>query len=770
MNAPHFSFDPNRLPSVPVDGSRAPVREQRDLAVRTEDPYGIEEPVSDYRRLFFTYLGLALKYRWLLLAASLVSLVIGFVVTFAETPIYRATTVIQINREAPKVVKVEDASQTHNVGDELRFYQTQYDLLKSRSLAERVAADLNLAIAGDFLRPPSTSAWGHLWRMVFPARKAAVGDLGPRKAAAAAIVQFGLSVAPVPNSSLVQISFESPSPKWAQRVADGVADSYISENLQRRYGATKYARDFIKERLEELKLKLEESEKALVDYADQKEIIEADGKQSLADSDLAALNAALQKATTERIQAEQLWEQANSTREISLPQILNDSSVQALRAKRATLQADYYEKLSTFKPAYPDMVKLKAQIDQISREINSTADVIKQSLKARYDSALQQEALLKTKIGEVKRGVLDTRNKEIQYNILKREADTNRTLYNGLLQQYKDIGVAGAVDTNNVAIIDRAQLPGTPFKPSLNKNLLISLMLGLIFAAAAIAVLEILDDTFKSPEQVEEQLGLAVLGIIPYAEGDVLVDITGSPNSPLAEAYRSFRTALQFSTDQGAPKSLVVTSARPGEGKSTTALALAVNFAQLGMKVLLIDADLRNPSLHRNLKRENSAGLANYLAGAVMPGSIFQESGIDGLYVMTSGPLPPNPAELLAGPKMLSLLSAASEKFDTVIVDSPPVMGIADAPLLASIASGTLLVMAAGDTRRGVVKAALKRLHFARARIVGAVMNKFDFQAASYGYGYGSGYGYGYGYGYGALEHYGYGQNTPAQVEHTSEA
>jgi capsular exopolysaccharide synthesis family protein len=424
---------------------------------------------------------------------------------------------------------------------------------------------------------------------------------------------------------------------------------------------------------------------------------------------------------------------------------------------------DYQNKLSTFKPDYPDMLKLKAQINEIDREIKSEADVIKQSLKAHYESTLQQEALLKNKMGEVKRGVLDTRNKEIQYNILKREADTNRTLYDGLLQQYKDIGVAGAVGTNNVAVIDRAQLPGAPYKPNLRMNLLKNLSFGLLAAALIIAVFELLDDTFKSPEEIEEQLGLAVLGIIPIADGSVLTDIR-EPTNPVAEAFRSFRTALQFTTDQGAPKSIVVTSAQPGEGKSTTALALAINFAQLGMKVLLIDADLRNPSQHRNLARSNGAGLANYLAGGAMAENIFQKTDIDGLYFMPSGPLPPNPAELLAGPKMMSLLSTASEKIDVVIVDSPPIMGLADAPLLGSIASGTLLVIATGDTRRGVVKSALKRLHFARARMVGVLINKCDFRK-NYGYG---GYGYGYGPNHAALEYYGYGQKSkPAEVEYS---
>jgi capsular exopolysaccharide synthesis family protein len=775
MNLPTLNFDAEggstRQPSATY-GSRSV----------TQAPYGDfinfdQGSTFDHRKAIFTYLGLALKYRWLILTFCTVALAIGFVVTFTSTPIYRATVSIQIDRQAPKIVKTD--SQTDFGPDGDRFYQTQYDLLKSYMLAERVASDMNLASASDFLDPPSSSPWKKLRSLILPSantntaaeRKDEVGNLGQRKAAAASMVQGGLSIAPVQDSSLVLISFDSPSAVWAAQIANGVADSYVTSNLDRRYGASAYGRNFLKERLEELKLKLEESEKALVAYAEEKELIGdvkaaskdgKDGGQSLADSDLAALHAALQGVMTERIHAQEMWEQANISKDILLPQFLENGAIGALRTQRVALMAEYQNKLSTFKPDYPDMLRLKAQVNQIDQEIKSQADVIKQSLKAHYESALQQEVLLKNKMEDVKHGVLATRNKEIQYNILKREADTNQTLYDGLLQQYKDMGVAGAVGTNNVAVVDRAQVPGGPYKPNLRSNLMRWLGYGLVAAALAIAIFELLDDTFKSPEEIEEQLGLAVLGVIPISDG-VLLEINGS-SSPVAEAFRSFRTALQFATDQGAPKSIVVTSAQPGEGKSTTALGLATNFAQLGMKVLLIDADLRNPSQHRNLGRNNGAGLANYLAGGAMPESIFQKTDVDGLYFMPSGPLPPNPAELLAGPKMLSLLSIATEKVDAIIIDSPPILGLADAPLLASIAAGTLLVIATNDTRRGVVKAALKRLQFARARMVGALMNKCDFRR---NYGYGS-YGYGYGTDYAALEYYGYGQKKQlAQVEHS---
>jgi polysaccharide biosynthesis transport protein len=764
-----------RLPATAAYGSRSVA----------QAPYGEfvnfnaqDEPRSDFRKLFFRYLGLALRYRWLILFCCAISLAIGLILTYSQTPIYQATVTVQIDRQAARVVRVEGAQDDYLSGvDNLRFYQTQYDLLRSRSQAERVAADLDLAAASDFLNPPSTSPWGKLRGLIFRSAntqtanegRREAGNLEQRQAAAARMVQSGLSLTPVPNSNLLRISFDSPSPEWAQKIANGVADSFVSSNLERRYGATTYARNFLKERLEELKLKLEESERALVAYAEKQELI-GDVKtaskgnesgQSLADSNLAALNGALQKVITDRIHAQELWEQANGSNELGLPQILGDSAISALRGQRAALMIDYQNKLSAFKPDYPDMLKLKAQINEVDQEIKSAAGVIKQSLKAQYESTLQQEELLKKKMDEVKRGVLETRNKEIQYNILKREADTNRSLYDGLLQQYKDVGVAGAVSTNNVAVIDRAQVPGGPYKPDLRMNLFKWLVFGLAGAASLIALLELFDDTFKSPQEIEEQLGLAILGIIPISDGSVLADLSRSSN-PISEAFRSLRTALQFSTDQGAPKTIVVTSAQPGEGKSTTALALAINFSQLGMKVLLIDADLRNPSQHLNLGRNNGAGLANYLAGGAMPESIFQKTDVNGLYFMPSGPLPPNPAELLAGPKMLSLLSTASEKVDAVIVDSPPILGLADAPLLASIASGTMLVIATGDTRRSTVKAALKRLHFARARMVGAVMNKCDLRS-NYDYG---GYGYGYGIEPAALEYYGYGRkNELAQVE-----
>jgi succinoglycan biosynthesis transport protein ExoP len=277
---------------------------------------------------------------------------------------------------------------------------------------------------------------------------------------------------------------------------------------------------------------------------------------------------------------------------------------------------------------------------------------------------------------------------------------------------------------------------------------MMSLMLGLLLGAGAAFGREQLDDTFKSPEDVEDNLGVPLLGVIPLAKSaDEHAKALEEPRSAVTEAYRSLRTALQFSTSTGVPKTLLVTSSRASEGKSTTAMTLAQNYAQLGMTVLLIDADLRKPTLHELIGCDGSVGLTNCLTSSAIPPEVFHKTKIKNLTFVASGPLPPNPAELLAGPKMLTLLTVAAEQYDLVILDGPPVAGLADAPLLASIAEGTLFVIDGTRTRRKVAEAALKRLYLARAQVVGAAINKLDTT--------GPGYGYGYGYGYGDASYYG---------------
>lgn len=698
------------------------------------------------------YLRVIVKRRRLILSVIGVFILLGMIATFLMTPIYQATATLQIDREAANVVQVEGLQTSENLGDP-QFYQTQYELLQSRTLAEKTVASIGLADDQAFLvkgsQSPLTwvrSSLASLFKAPAAETEAAEADsVADRlQRSAVSVLQDGLVVSPVRNSRLVKVSFRHPNAAITERVANGVAEAFIAANLDRKYDATSYARKFLEERLQQLKVKLEESEAQLVAYAMQQGIINLDDRQSLKGSDLALVNTKLVEARNDRIRLEGMWQQAQTTKGFGLMQIMDNPTIQKNRDLRAQLAAEYQQKLGLYKPAFPAMIRLKSQIAELDAQAQEAIKVIKLSIKAQYDAAKREEEMLSEQVDMTKADVLDQRNRSIKYNILQREVDTNRTLYDGLLQRYKEIGVAGGVGTNNISVIDRAEIPGAPSSPKLTLNLLISLLAGTMLGVAGAFGLEYLDDTFKSPEDVESGLAMPVIGIIPRPhQGVALSDALTDARSSISEAYRSLRTALQFSTAEGVPRTLLITSSRPSEGKSTTAATLARAFTHIGMKVLIIDADLRNPSLHKEFQRPNELGLSNYLAGAKLPQEVVQETSVKDLTFISSGPLPPNPAELLAGARLVSLLSLASESFDVVVVDGPPIMGLADAPLLASNVAGTLLVVAANETRREAAKVAVKRLHFARAPIVGALLSKFDMKQVGYGYGYAYG-GYDY--------------------------
>ena len=692
------------------------------------------------------YLWLLFKHRWLFLGATTLTLCGGLVLTLLTTPIYRAMTTIQISRDVPQVVSsgANDFEQVDN-GRDAEFYQTQYELLKSRSLAAKVVDSLNLQDDPAFIGSVAPSPWQKLRRMIFGAPISSESGISSAtvtdsQAGAAVTVQQNMGLQPVNGSTIVRVTYDSPSAAVAKKVVDAIADGFIAITLDRRYGAASYARTFLEEHLADLKIKLADSQKALVNYADDQQIVNPADGLNLAQTNLNGVEAELTKATADRLGNELLWKQVQQAGDIGVPQMLESKSIADLRAKRADLAVQYQDKLTLFKPDYPEVRNLKSQIDEVDAQIKGEADMIKQSIEQQYETSLATEQALIKEVDGLKHDITDFRNNNIQYSILQREFDTNQTLYNGLLERYKEIGIAGGVGTNNISIVDRADTPNAPYSPNLKKNLSLSLMLGLLLGAAAAFAREQLDDTFKSPEDLEETLGIPLLGIIPMADtAEEHSTALQEARSHASEAYRSLRTSLQFSTGAGVPKSLLITSSRASEGKSTTAITLAKNYAEVGLKVLLIDADLRRPSLHTLLKGPNDVGLTNCLTSAEIPPEVFQGTATHGLTFIPSGPVPPNPAELLAGPKLLTLLSVAAEQFDLVILDGPPVAGLADAPLLASIAVGTLLVIDGSSTRRNVAKAALKRLHFARAQVVGAVINKINARGAGYGYGYGYG-------------------------------
>lgn len=741
----------DQLPSGPMDDrDRLPARQDPNTARALASYRGagaLSLDLLDDRRDadpdeidLLAYWRILVKRRRLIAGVLAGVVALALMITLMTQPQYRATVLMQVEKEGPPIVATQGAMPFYDGGDP-EFLNTQYELLRSRALAERVANEMNLtAETLDGLDDPG---WlGRVIGLLRPAPKAKAADASRPQSSeallqeATEVIQDGLSVDPVKASRLVRLSFDSPDPGFSTRVINAVAEGFIASSLERRMGTTSYAKTYLEDQLQQTKGKLEDSERKLVEFAQQQGLVNT-GEEgtSLATQNLTELNGMLAAAQGERIRAQARWRQASGGSNALPAEMMASSNVGALQQQRAALQGQYQQKLAVFKADYPEMVQLKAQIDAVNREIGAEMGRLRASVKAEYDAASANEAMLKGQIANLRGEALDTDSRSIQYNILKREADTNREMYDSLLQRFKEVGAAGDVRTNNISIVDRAR-EGFRFKPNLLKNLALGLLAGLLLGVLLAFVLEFLDDTLKTPDDLEQKLKLAVLGIIPkLGPKQNLSEVSVDPRSAFSEAYRSVRTALQFSTDHGVPRSLLVTSPSPSEGKSTSALALARNFAQLGKRVLLIEADLRNPSLHRTLGIRGETGLSNLLSGASNLGEVTLDTGDERLKVILAGPLPPNPAELLSGSKFVSMLTVACERYDQVIIDGPPVLGLADSPLLSNVVEGTLLVITSGNTRVATAQAALKRLLVARARVVGALLTKYDAKTAGYGYG-----------------------------------
>ncbi|MBW8302887.1 MAG: polysaccharide biosynthesis tyrosine autokinase [Brevundimonas sp.] len=732
----HFAHD--RGPRAP---DRAIDAESAFAGPQGWGEHGAEQATVDLA----AYWRIALKYRFLILGCFVAALVVGATVTFLMTPIYTARATLQIDREAARVFNAEEAPRDNMMQGE-EFFQTQYGLLLSRSLAERVIESLGLANSNASLEtlgvePPEAGG-------------TAAEQAARRRAAALKELQDNLSVSPVRGSRLVAVGYDNPNPNVAARIANGFAENFIQSNLDRKYQSSAYARQFLEERIAQTKDRLESAERQLVAYAANQQIINlgetgegsGDGaSQSLASNNLVAINRALAEARADRVAAEERWRSARASDLMTLPDVLQNPSIQRLTEQRALLDAEYQQKLSVYQADYPEMVRLRAQIEEADSQIQAIATNIRNSIQQQYQIAANEERSLQAQVTGLTSDVLDLRDRSVQYNILQRELDTTRTLYEGLLQRYKEVGVTAGVTTNNISIIDQATPPRSPSKPNMLLNMALAALFGLGLGVIAALVMEALDETLATPDDVEKKLGLPVLGVVPLLEkGQTTAEALSDIRSPFSEAYYSLRTALQFSTPDGAPSSLLVSSARPAEGKSTTAYAVALNLARIGKRVLLVDGDLRNPSMHRVVGVENERGMSNLLSGSAELASVVQRTQHENLFFIPCGPLPPNPAELWGGDRLVQFLAEGRSEFDHVIFDGPPVLGFADSPLLAAAVNGVVFVLESRGTRRGQARGALKRLQVGHSHLLGAVLTKFSTKSTSYG-----GYDYAYDYHYG---------------------
>ncbi|MCO5054662.1 polysaccharide biosynthesis tyrosine autokinase [Thermomonas sp.] len=694
------------------------------------------------------YLHILIKWRWLVVSIAAGITALALIQVLLTTPIYRASALMQIQNTRTNVV-ASDQGAVLGYDWNNQYQQTQLELLQSRSMSERVAKRVNLdRIAIDRLDAPG---WMGRLLGLFRAKPAAPAsatqtarDSKAMQNEAVGIFRGGLSVEPVKDTELVWVNFDSPVPAFSVQAVNAIAEEFVAANQDQYNSRSNFAGNYLEEQLAIAKAKLEESERKLIEYARTQGLTVTDDQgRTLAMNTLTSLSEALAQAKQARIRAEARWRSnATSTEQLTA------SAIGPLQQQRAVLMSQYQQKLATFKPDYPDMIQLRQQIDEIEKQIAIEQRRIGGSVRAEYEAALAEESTLSAQVEQLRSQAFTTSQNTVEYTILKRDVDTNRQLYDSLLQRSKEITATSAATVNNISIVDRA-VAAAKFSPRPIRSLLLGGLIGLVLGVLIAFILEFLDDTLKTPQDVEQKLRLAVLGVVPRLKpGQAVATAAADAHSGFSEAYRSVRAALQFTTDHGVPRSLLVTSSGPGEGKSTAALALARNFARLGKRVLLIEADLRNPSLHRTLGLKTAAaGLSGLLSGAEAFANVLEPSGEDGLQVILAGPLPPNPAELLSGSKLVSMLTVATERFDQVIIDGPPVLGLADAPLLANTADGTVMLVNSGSTKIHSAQTSLKRLYAARARLVGALLSRYDAKTAGYGYGYGYGYSYDYGQG-----------------------
>lgn len=709
---------------------------------------GSRDAAADEIPLFRQYLRVALRWRYVIGGIVAACLLIGLIVTLLMTPRYTASATIEISREANKITEIQGVERETGLADQ-EFYQTQYGLLRSRALAERVAVQLKLVDDPKFFEMFKFSSRAPAFS-VSNDRYPSSGR-SERVRAAGAILLDNLEVAPTRLSRLVDVRFTSPNPTFSADVANAWSANFIQATLERKFQATSYARNFLESRLGQLRQRLEESERQLVGYASSQRIINLPGAQgqggqtgperSIEGEDLVALNSAYAQATADRVQAEARYEQTGRSGVAS--EALRNIAINNLRQRRAELTAEYQKLMTQFEPGYPAAKSLEAQIAQLDKSIAREEGRVSTSLGTEYREAVNRENRLKQRVDALKSGLLDLRRRSIQYNIFQREVDTNRQLYDGLLQRYKEIGVAGGVGVNNISVVDRADPPERPSRPRMLLNLLVSLLAGVALGAAATFVLEQSDEAISDPSEVERRLGLPFLGSVPRVDGSEPKDELLDRKSEIVDAYLAIQTNLEFSTEHGVPRSLSVTSTRPAEGKSTTALALATMLARAHRKVVLIDGDMRSPSVHQMAGVSHEHGLSNYLAGSDEIGPLLFDMPNFGFKAMTAGPIPPNAAELLTGDRLPKLIAALLTQFDHVVIDSPPVMGLADAPLIASRVEAVVYAVESQGIRSSLVRTALSRLVSANAHVIGGVLTKFEARKAHFGYGYDYGYGYG---------------------------
>ena len=741
----------------------------RDTAQQHLPSTEVRELVPDYEDEIDLrdLLDVLLRRKWTVITILLVCFFTAVLVTFSMTPQFKASGSLKVSAQAGNLTKFDnvDASALKT----MEFQQTQVKMLQSEQLASRVIERLELASNKVFnpsleAQPGEAQASGLMDTLKGFIRADEKGDeidLLSEEARGQMLQNSMLSrfkeqfsVTPVKNSELIEVSFASPDPELSAAIVNSAMDAFLDMHMDGNLKASRDAGKFLEKQIHAAQVKLEKSEQELQAFARKIGIVSLDPKTNLTFRQMEEFNEALAKARADRTAKEARYNQNQGPEGGELTQIMDNKLIQDLKSQHATLRAEYENLGVTFKADYPQMRQLKARMDDVEARIAAEKRGIFESIKNEYLTALKTELYLEEKTEEQKQKSLDLEGQATQYKIYEREVETNKSIYQSLLQRAKEIEATVGATMTNIQVIDAARAPLYPYKPRVAMNLLLGIALGLMGGMGAAFLLEHFDNTIKNPDELVERFRIPVLGVIPYDKQGVddrktmALKFYQDPRSPVAEAFRTTMTSVRLSVADNPPKTLLITSIQPGAGKSSLSVNTALSYLAEDERCLLIDVDLRKPSLHKVLAGgDKGVGLSSVLSGLVKLSEAILPTDFPNLDYIGSGPLPPNPAELLSSKRMRQLLGVVAQKYDRIILDGPPYQGFAEILVLANMVDGVILVTTEEDTPREGVKHFRNAINNIGGRILGAIINKAGRKKGLGSYGSYKYYAYDYEYG-----------------------
>jgi succinoglycan biosynthesis transport protein ExoP len=692
------------------------------------------------------YLVILLKRKWTIILSVVVVFSLVAIATLRMTRLYDAVARVALSQAAPQLFGPNGEAFISTDWDEYDV-DTQIKILQSDTLALQVAKALG-------------------WDRQLPGRNTNTNQLASpfeltaaEQAALLGRVHSGLRIFAVPHTRVIEIHSMGPDPRVAAQIVNTLTAQYVEQNFKTKYQSAMQTSEWLSRQLADLQIKVETAQEKLVRYQRENGIVGVDEKQNVITSKLDELNRELTAAEADRIQKESQYRMAIA----GAPETLSSQGglLERLRGNEADLETQYSAALTQFGAAYPKVVQLKEQLDHVQRAIQAETEIVRERYRRDYLTSLEREKMFRAAFEQQTSQANELNQRAIEYSLLKRDVDSNRQLYDGLLQKLKEAGISAGLKSDNIRVVDSARVPLKPSKPDVPRNLAIGFIAGLLGGIVLAFIVEGLDNTVRTPDQMQVVSGLALLGVIPSARlklraersnghrdlgeksassdgGSGQLLVLDRPRSEVAESFRTLRTSILLSSSGGPPKVILFTSPLPQEGKTTAALNCSVVLAQKGARVLLIDADLRRPALHHAFSISNYNGLSTLLAGRIpFEQAIVQAPGVPNLHLIPSGPIPPNPAELLSSELMRQILQRCRREFDHIVIDTPPVISITDAAVLSPEADSCILIVRSGRTTRAALRRARNLLAFVNAKLSGAVLNAVDLRSADYQYYYG---------------------------------